>query len=106
MAKPQTVSRRAGTWQLDEPRAAAAPPAKLTLPPAAAARLRTLDGDVAATVRVSQAGYVPPAARLRMRIGPCLFTADIPAARLGELEADSAVVSIQPSSRLELPETR
>ena len=41
-----------------------------------------------------------------MRIGPCVFTADIPAARLAELEADAAVVSIQPAARLDPPETR
>lgn len=105
MAKPQTVSR-CGAWRLDEVQVEPAPPTKLAASPAMAVRLRGYEGEITATVRVSREGYVPPAARLRMRIGPCLFTADIPARRLDELETDAAVVSVQPASRLELPETR
>lgn len=105
MAKPQPASRY-GAWHLGPPEIEAAPSAKLTAPPAVAARLRACVGDIAATVRVARAGYVPAAARLRMRIGPCVFTADIPAARLAELEDDAAVVSIQPAARLDPPETR
>lgn len=99
MAEPQQA-RRCGTWQLDE----AAPPTKLAASPALAERLRRdCVGEFAATVRVGRADYVPEGARLRMRLGPCLFTADIPLERLAELEADADVVSIQPASRLGLP---
>jgi hypothetical protein len=106
MAKPQPANR-CGAWRLEAPEIeAAAPTAKLAAAPAVAARLRGRAGDVTAAVRVARAGYVPPAARLRMRIGPCLFTADIPVARLAELEADAAVISIQPASRLDSAEGR
>lgn len=105
MAKAQRAERF-GTWELDEPHGDATPSGKLATPPAVAARLQGCAGDIAATVKVTRAGYVPAAARLRMRIGPCLFTADIPAARLAEVEADAAVISIQPASRLSPPETR
>ena len=105
MAKPQTLGR-CGAWQLGAAEIEAVAPAKLAASPAQAARLGEHEGAFTATVAVSRPDYVPPAARLRMRIGPCLFTAEIPVARLNELEADEAVVSIQPASRLELPETR
>jgi hypothetical protein len=104
MERAMATKPQAATWQLDEPQAAASASGKLALTPALAARLRGCSGDIAATVKVAEAGYVPAAARLRMRIGPCLFTADIPAARLAELEADAAVISIQPASRLRSPE--
>jgi hypothetical protein len=75
----------------------AAPSSKVSAPPAFMARARGLAGSVSATVRVGVAGYVPPGVTLRARIDPLLFTADVPVARLPDLEADAAVVSVQPA---------
>jgi hypothetical protein len=71
--------------------------AKISGPPSLLARLRGLQGNISATVRVNVAGYVPRGLTLRARIDPTLFTADVPVARLPELEADSAVVAVQPA---------
>lgn len=93
--------KRSGRHRLGEVELQERPRSKLVGSAGCLIRLEKGSGDFAATVRVSEAGYVPPATTLRTRIGPCLFTASIPAARLAELEADPAVVSIQPAERLE-----
>lgn len=76
------------------------PRSKVTGSPGCLTRLRQAGGEIAATVRVAEPGYVPSVLRLRSRISPCLFTALIPANSLPELEADPAVVSIQPAERV------
>lgn len=51
-------------------------------------------GRVAVIVKVSEPDYVPSNVKLRARVSPELFTADVDAATLGELERDSRVLSV------------
>lgn len=53
-----------------------------------------------ATVKVSQAGYVPSGVEVRTRISPFIFTANIPREVLEQLEQDPAVVAIEPVYKL------
>lgn len=62
-------------------------------------------GTLAVIVKVQTPGHVPAAALLRSRIDDTLFTADIDATRLAELEADPDVLAISPATRI-LPAAR
>lgn len=53
-----------------------------------------------ATVKVSQAGYVPSGVQVRTWISPSIFTANIPAEILDQLQNDPAVVAIEPAYKL------
>src|SRR5262249_55306551 len=58
------------------------------------------DTPLLAIVKVRRDGYVPPGVTVRARLGPTLFTAELPAATLAPLEADPLVESIAPAQRL------
>ncbi len=49
-----------------------------------------------ATIKVAQQGYVPSGVKIRARISPLIFTANIPRQVLAQLEQDPAVVAIEP----------
>lgn len=53
-----------------------------------------------ATVKVSQAGYVPSGVQVRTWISPSIFTANIPREILDQLQNDPAVVAIEPTYKL------
>ena len=57
--------------------------------------LEAVDKDQVITViiQVKEPNYVPPQVQMRAQIDPTLFTAELPAARLNELEADPKVQS-------------
>lgn len=57
-------------------------------------------GTLAVIVKVQTPGHVPQAAQLRARIDDTLFTADVEAARLAEVEADPDVLAISPATRI------
>jgi len=59
-------------------------------------------GTVQVIVKVRQAGYVPPAVRVRARIDEHLFTADIPANELPYLERDPQVLSVAANKKLRI----
>jgi len=58
------------------------------------------DAPFAAIVKVRQPGYVPKGIVVRAQLGPTLFTADLTAGSLAQLEADPQVDSIAPAERL------
>jgi hypothetical protein len=62
--------------------------------------ITALKGLLPATVKVSQADYVPSAIHVRARISPNLFTADIPVDAIERLEADPLVISVGIARRL------
>lgn len=49
---------------------------------------------ITAIIQVKEPNYVPERVRVRARIDPLLFTADLPTDLLGELEADHRVQSV------------
>jgi hypothetical protein len=61
-------------------------------------------GTVQVIVKVREAGYVPPAVTLRARIDDCLFTADVPAENLHQLETNPRVVSVAANKKLRIVE--
>lgn len=61
-------------------------------------------GTVQVIVKVRKAGYVPPAVTLRARIDEYLFTADVPADELRQLERNPQVVSVAANKKLRIIE--
>ncbi|MBA3314954.1 MAG: hypothetical protein H0T47_16910 [Planctomycetaceae bacterium] len=65
---------------------------------------RTPTGTVQVIVKVRNAGYVPPAVTIRARIDEHIFTADVPAGELPQLESNPQVVSIAANKKLRIIE--
>lgn len=61
-------------------------------------------GTVQVIVKVRDAGYVPPAAKLRARMDGHLFTADVLADALPQVERDPQVVSVSVNEKLRIIE--
>ena len=59
-------------------------------------------GTVQVIVKVRDAGYVPPAVKLRARVDEHLFTADVEADALSQIERDPQVVSVSRGKKLRL----
>lgn len=53
-----------------------------------------------ATIKVSEAGYIPAGVEVRARISPLIFTANIPPEVLPQLEQDPIVLAIEPAQNL------
>ena len=63
-------------------------------------RLADGEGLVEAIVKVNQPNYLPKNVKLRAQIGPQIFTCEISADQLSNLENDPQVVSIAVSKKL------
>jgi hypothetical protein len=61
-------------------------------------------GTVPVIIKVRKPNYVPPAATVRARIDEHLFTADIPADKLPQVERDPRVVSVAANKKLRIIE--
>ncbi len=61
---------------------------------------RSPDEAISAIFKVSEPDYVPPGIKLRGRIDAVMFTGEVPARRLREVESDPRVVSVTPSKTL------
>jgi hypothetical protein len=64
----------------------------------------TPTGVVQVILKVRKAGYVPPAVKLRARIDEHIFTADVPAEELSQLERNPEVVSVAANRKLQIIE--
>ena len=67
-----------------------------------ARQVRPDDGGdrVTAIIQVAEAGYVPAGVKVRARLGPQMFTAEVAAGDLEHLQNDAQVVSIGTAKRI------
>ena len=63
---------------------------------------RSPDEAISAIFKVSEPDYVPPGIKVRGRIDAVMFTGEVPARRLREVESDPRVVSVTPSKTLRM----